>query len=50
MPKTREAPIPSANGFGTADSVAKLYGVVANGGMYKVTLAMTPSIHVSVYS
>ena len=32
----RQTPIPSVNGFGKADSVAKLYGIVANGGKYKV--------------
>jgi len=34
-PMLRQTPIPSVNGFGKADSVAKLYGMVANGGKYK---------------
>merc|ERR1711894_293375 len=34
-PDIREVPIPSAHGFGTAASVAKLYGIIANGGSYK---------------
>ena len=32
----REAPISSVQGFGTAESMAKLYGMVSNGGRYKV--------------
>jgi len=34
-PMLRQTPIPSVNGFGKADSVGKLYGMVANGGKYK---------------
>ena len=31
-PEGRETPQPSGNGFGTARAVAKLYGILANGG------------------
>ena len=38
--------MPASNGFGTADSLAKLYGILANGGSYKGKKLMSPeTIH-----
>merc|ERR1712226_748113 len=43
-PMLRDTPIPSVFGFGKADSVAKLYGIIANGGKYKGKQYMSPEI------
>ena len=37
----RKLPVGSSHGFGTAESVAKLYGILANGGMYNGRQVLT---------
>ena len=41
-PDIRELPVPSTHGHGTAANMAKLFGIVANGGTYNGMRLLSP--------